>query len=160
MAARWIRLHFHSSCQKLLSCGTWSVVQKIPLLQNIVLHLSTAGRMAVHLRHRASTVYWTLLRYHARPYTSAAREHKDGKKRPTLDFSNTVEAFRSKSMTELLRHYFVFKSFTFNTLVDNSQKVLLASPELVKIISSYNLCVSSWSTCCSVCSVAASSTGP
>ena len=79
--------------------------------------------MAVHLRHRASTVYRALLRYHLRPYTSAAQENKDGGKRPTLDFSNTVEAFRSKSMAELLRHYFVYKSFTFNTLVDNSQKV-------------------------------------
>ena len=83
--------------------------------------------MAVYLRHRVSTVYRTLVRYHVRPYTSAAQDNKDGEKRPRLDFSNTAEAFHSKSTAELLRHYLVYKSLTFNSLVDNSQKVWLVS---------------------------------
>ena len=38
-------------------------------------------------------------------------------------FGDTKEAYRSKSFLELLRHYVVFKSFTFNYLVDNNKAV-------------------------------------
>lgn len=42
-----------------------------------------------------------------------------------LDFGNTKEAYRSKSFSELLRHYVVFKAFTFKSLVDNNKAVSL-----------------------------------
>ena len=38
-------------------------------------------------------------------------------------FGDTKEAYRSKSFLELLRHYVVFKSFTFNYVVDNNKAV-------------------------------------
>ncbi len=47
---------------------------------------------------------------------------RDGQKRP-LDFNDTREAYRSKSHFELLRHYAVFKLFSYQTLVDNNKLV-------------------------------------
>lgn len=43
----------------------------------------------------------------------------------SLDFSNTKEAYRSKSFYELLRHYFVFKALSYQRLVDNNKTVSL-----------------------------------
>ena len=99
----------------------------MPLLRRVLAPL-LAREVALHLRHgglRASTV---CLRYHARAYGSAQDESadKDGERKgasPKLDFSNTKEAFRSKRFSELLRHYLVYRSFSFNRLVDNSQMV-------------------------------------
>lgn len=39
------------------------------------------------------------------------------------DFGDTREAYRSKSLSEMLRHYVVFKAFTFKPLVDNNKLV-------------------------------------
>lgn len=106
--------------------------QYIMSLLRRVLAPLIAREIALHLRHgglRASTV---CPQYHARAYGSAQdeREEKDGKKiraRPRLDFSNTEEAFRSKKFSELLRHYLLYRSFSFNKLVDSSQKVCCQS---------------------------------
>lgn len=40
-----------------------------------------------------------------------------------LDFSNTEAAYRDRSFKEVVRTYLVYKSFTFNALVKNAQKV-------------------------------------
>jgi len=40
-----------------------------------------------------------------------------------LDFGNTQEAYRSKTFVELLRHYAVFKIFSYQLLVDNNKLV-------------------------------------
>lgn len=39
------------------------------------------------------------------------------------DFEDTREAYRSKSFSELLRHYAVFKLFTITPLVNNNKQV-------------------------------------
>lgn len=41
----------------------------------------------------------------------------------SLDFSNTKEAYRSKSFAQLLRHYLVYKVFAYTSVVENSQRV-------------------------------------
>jgi len=107
-----------------------------------------AREIALHLRHgglRASTV---CPQYHARAYGSAQDEceDKDGEKiraRPRLDFSNTEEAFRSKKFSELLRHYLVYWSFSFNKLVDSSQKVCCQSSTPTHLHSSNHIHVPS-----------------
>lgn len=40
-----------------------------------------------------------------------------------LDFTNTKEAFKTKSTSDLLRQFVVYKAFTFDLLVNNSDKV-------------------------------------
>ena len=40
-----------------------------------------------------------------------------------LDFSNTREAYRSKTFGELFRHYLVYKVFSYTSVVENSQRV-------------------------------------
>ena len=40
-----------------------------------------------------------------------------------LDFSNTREAYRSKTLGELLRHYLVYQVFSYTSVVENSQRV-------------------------------------
>ena len=40
-----------------------------------------------------------------------------------LDFSNTREAYRSKTFGELLRHYLVYKVFAYKLVVESSQRV-------------------------------------
>lgn len=42
----------------------------------------------------------------------------------TLDFSNAKEAFQSVSSRELWRHYLVFKAFSYEWLVDQSQEII------------------------------------
>lgn len=55
-------------------------------------------------------------------HSSSAAGKKDG--RPcTPKFGDTREAYRSKSFSELLRHYVVFKAFSFRYLVDNNKRV-------------------------------------
>lgn len=56
--------------------------------------------------------------------TSNANTKKgEGQEHIPLDFSNTKEAYQSKSFREVLRHYVVFKSLSYDRLVDNSEKV-------------------------------------
>lgn len=50
-------------------------------------------------------------------HTRAAPDH------PVPSFGDTKEAYRSKTFSELLRHYAVFKTFTFKYLVDNNKSV-------------------------------------
>ena len=47
----------------------------------------------------------------------------EAEKERQLDFSNTREAYRSKTFLELLRHYAVFKVFSYQLLVDNNKLV-------------------------------------
>ena len=42
---------------------------------------------------------------------------------PTPDFTNTAEAFKTKTTKEVLRSYLVYKMFTFEGIVSRSQKV-------------------------------------
>ena len=42
------------------------------------------------------------------------------------DFSNTKQAFQSKRLSDLLRAYVVYKMFSYTSLVNNSDKVLVA----------------------------------
>lgn len=44
-------------------------------------------------------------------------------KASTVDFSNTREAYQSKSVRQLLRHYLVYRIFAYTRIVDNSEKV-------------------------------------
>lgn len=59
--------------------------------------------------------------------SSTASDSKPGSRaEPSLvvpDFGDTREAYRSKSFSELLRHYVVFKAFTFKSLVHNNKSV-------------------------------------
>ena len=41
----------------------------------------------------------------------------------TPDFSDTGMAYRSRTFRELLRHYFVYKLFSYESLVDSTPKV-------------------------------------
>ena len=40
-----------------------------------------------------------------------------------IDFSNIQKAFRSKTTGELARHYLVYKLFSYDVLVNNSNTV-------------------------------------
>lgn len=42
---------------------------------------------------------------------------------PPPDFTNTAEAFKTKTTKEVFRSYLVYKMFTFEGLVGRSQKV-------------------------------------
>ena len=44
-------------------------------------------------------------------------------RRVSVDFSNTKDAFRSKTFSDMLRHYVVYKAFSYDSLVDNAHKV-------------------------------------
>ena len=43
---------------------------------------------------------------------------------PAVDFSDTAEAYKSRSTRELLRSYLVFKVLQYDIFVNNSYKVL------------------------------------
>ena len=58
--------------------------------------------------------------------TCMARRNKSTETAPRPDFGDSREAYRSKSFSELLRHYIVFKVFTFKPLVDNNKTVSLS----------------------------------
>ena len=60
-----------------------------------------------------------------RPYSETVSIMKVSTRllRGGLDFSNTREAYRSKTFRELLRHFLVYKVFSYTPVVENSQKV-------------------------------------
>ena len=60
-------------------------------------------------------------------HTSAGSAGKERAKseQATLDFEDTRAAYRSMSFSELFRHYVVFKTFTYKSLVDNNKAVSL-----------------------------------
>ncbi len=72
-----------------------------------------------------------LTHLHSRVYTSSAlppsppshRNESSEAHTPLLDFSNTEAAYRTKTFKEILRAFFVYHTFSFNTLVTHSQKV-------------------------------------
>lgn len=55
--------------------------------------------------------------------SNANTKKREGQEHIPLDFSNTKEAYQSKSFREVLRHYVVFKSLSYDRLVDSSEKV-------------------------------------
>ena len=56
-------------------------------------------------------------------HISTAKQDKTTSEHEQLDFGNTKEAYRSKTFSELLRNYVVFKIFSFKILVDNNKTV-------------------------------------
>eukprot|EP00731_Ephydatia_muelleri_P022707 Em0015g290a len=50
---------------------------------------------------------------------------------PTPDFTNTAEAFKTKTTKEILRSYLVYKMFTFEGIVSRSQKLIKVSRTLL-----------------------------
>lgn len=46
-------------------------------------------------------------------------------RRGRIDFTNTKEAFKTKSFSDLLRQFLVYNVFTIDALVNNSDKVSL-----------------------------------
>lgn len=55
--------------------------------------------------------------------TAGEGDNPRGTKPGALDFGDTREAYRSRSFSELFRHYVVFKAFTFEYLVDHNKGV-------------------------------------
>ena len=57
------------------------------------------------------------------PAATPASTTATSQDREQLDFGNTREAYKSKTFLELLRHYAVFKLFSYQVLVENNEQV-------------------------------------